>query len=155
MLPPRSNGHRLADRPIGELLSRFIEDMSHLVAQEIQLAKAEVGRQVRRAATGAAMFGGALVLALAGIGGLTAAAILGLTEVVDAWLAALIVGGALVVLAIAAGLTGTELMEDVAPPVPDEAVEGVREDVATVADGLEEGRDEARREREMEEALNG
>jgi ABC-type multidrug transport system fused ATPase/permease subunit len=156
MTPPMErNGHSpLADQPIGDLLSRFAEDSSTLVGQEIALAKAEIARQVGRAATVASFFGGAVALALAALGALTAAAVLGLSLVVDAWLAALIVGGGLLVLAAAAALTAKERLEDVAR-LPTEAVEGIQEDAAEVAEGIREGREDARREREVEEVRNG
>jgi uncharacterized membrane protein YqjE len=150
-----TNGHRLAQRPVSELLSRFADDTSTLLGQEVELAKAEIRHEVKKATTGAAMFGGAIALAMAGLGALTATAILALSEGMPAWLAALIVAVVLLAVGGVAAMMGKKRVQDISPPVPDRALEGVRADVTTVTEGLGEGRDEARREREAEEALRG
>jgi MFS family permease len=60
------NGDRRAarDASLGELVALATKDMSLLIRQEIELAKAEVGRQVAAAAMGAGLLGvaGGLVL---------------------------------------------------------------------------------------------
>ena len=49
---------------LGELLSGVLTDMSALVRQEIELAKAELTDSAKKAGKGAGMFGGAAVAAL-------------------------------------------------------------------------------------------
>ncbi|MDQ2846315.1 MAG: phage holin family protein [Actinomycetota bacterium] len=46
-------------RPLGELISEITEDLSTLVHQEIELAKAEAKESATRAGKGVGMFGGA------------------------------------------------------------------------------------------------
>ncbi len=46
-------------RPLGELISEITEDLSTLVHQEIDLAKAEAKESATRAGKGVGMFGGA------------------------------------------------------------------------------------------------
>lgn len=46
-------------RPLGELISEITEDLSTLVRQEIDLAKAEAKESATRAGKGVGMFGGA------------------------------------------------------------------------------------------------
>lgn len=46
-------------RPLGELIGEITEDLSTLVRQEIELAKAEAKESAAKAGKGAGMFGGA------------------------------------------------------------------------------------------------
>ena len=127
-------------RPIGDLLSSFVQESTTLVSQEIELARAEIGEQVSRAGQGAGLFGAAAVLALAGLGALTACAIAALALTMDTWVAALIVGGALLVLAGLVALMGRARIKAVAPPVPERALQGVRRDIEAVQEGVQTGR---------------
>ena len=50
-----------ADRSLGELISEVTEDLSTLMRQELELAKAELQQSASRAGKGAGMLGGAAV----------------------------------------------------------------------------------------------
>jgi O-antigen ligase len=77
------------------LVSRLVSDLTALFRNELALAKAEFSKAATNVKLGVAgMAVGAAVL-LAGALSLVAAAILGLAEVMDPWLAALVVGVAL------------------------------------------------------------
>jgi len=67
------NGDRRGarDASLGELVALATKDVSLLVRQEIELAKAEVGRQVAGAAVGAGLLGAAAGLALGAMIALT------------------------------------------------------------------------------------
>jgi hypothetical protein len=132
---------RLRERSIGDLLGDFANETTDLLGMEMELARAEVGIQVKRARTGAGLFGAAAVLGLLGLGALTACAIIALALVMDAWLAALIVGGALVVVAGILALAGRSKVKAVAPPVPERAIGEMKRDIATVQEGVQAGRD--------------
>jgi hypothetical protein len=132
---------RLRERPIGDLLGSFAQDTTTLMSQEIELARAEIAVQVKRAGTGAGLFGGAAVVAMAGLGALTACAIVALALVLDTWLAALIVGAALVAVGGLLALMGRSRMKQVAPPVPERALQSVRRDIGAVQEGMQAGRD--------------
>jgi membrane protein len=110
------------------------------VSQEIELARAEIGEQVSRAGRGAGLFGIAGVLALAGLGALTACAVVALALVMDTWIAALIVGGALLLVAGVLALMGRARLKAVAPPVPERALREVRRDIEAVQEGVQAGR---------------
>lgn len=116
----------------GDLVSQLSSEISTLVRDELRLAQVEVTGKAKKAGIGAGMFGAAGVLALYGVGVLIAAAVLALALVVDAWLAALIVG--VVVLAVAAvvALGGKREVAQASPPVPTQAVENVKADIDTV-----------------------
>ncbi|MGK3204423.1 phage holin family protein [Amycolatopsis sp. MEPSY49] len=49
----------VADSSVGELMSNVMKDLSTLVRQEVELAKAETKAEATKAAKGAGMFGGA------------------------------------------------------------------------------------------------
>jgi hypothetical protein len=136
------NGTRMRERPIGELLGSFAHDTTTLMSQEIELARAEVAVQVKRAGTGAGLFGAAAVLAMAGLGALTACAIIALALVMDAWLAALVVGAALLVVAGLLALAGRARVRKVALPVPERTMQSVRDDIGAVQEGVQAGRDD-------------
>ena len=118
----------------GELIAQATDDISTLIRNEIQLAKHDLATSGKRLGVGAGLFGVAGTLALYGLGALVAAGILGIAEELDAWLAALIVGGGLFVLAGLAGLIGKMRVSRVAEP-PKERVASVKADVAAARHG--------------------
>ncbi len=136
----------MRERPIGELLVNFASETTNLLSQEIELARAEVGQQVKKAESGAGFFGVAAVLGLAGIGALTACAVIALALTLDAWLAALIVGAALVVVAGIFALAGRSRLKAVASPVPERALHSIRDDISAVQAGVQAGREDNGRE---------
>ncbi|WP_428966152.1 phage holin family protein [Micromonospora fluostatini] len=77
---------------IGELLGEITRDLSTLVRQEVQLAKAEVRQEVRTAGRVAAMFTAAAIAGLLTLIFLSCALWWGLSNVMDQGWAALIVG---------------------------------------------------------------
>jgi hypothetical protein len=110
--------------------------MSTLVRNEIRLAQIETTSKAKKFGLGAGMFGGAGLFAVFGLGVLVAAATLGLANVVAGWLAAIIVGHALLVVAAALALLGRKDISAGSPPVPEEAVAGLQTDVRIVREGL-------------------
>ncbi|ADB50499.1 phage holin family protein [Conexibacter woesei] len=123
-------GHDRRDESIGELVRELAAETNTLVRQEIELAKAELSEKVKLAGKGAGMFGAAGVLALLALGALTACVIALLATALDhVWLAALIV--ALVYGAIAGllAMRGRDEVKEAAPPVPEQTIETVKEDV--------------------------
>ena len=72
MATPNETQNELRERPIGEVAKDLTSDLSLLVRQEIELAKAEMAEKGRTAAPGLGMFGGAGIVALCAAGALTA-----------------------------------------------------------------------------------
>ena len=126
-----------ADSSTGELVSRLSQDVAELVRNELKLAQVEVAGKAKKAGIGAGLFGAAGIVALYAVGVLIATAILALALVLDAWLAALIVGVVLAAVAGIAALTGKKQVAQAAPPVPTETVESVKRDVQAVKKGSE------------------
>jgi len=123
------------DKPAADLVKDLSEQVSRLVRDELQLAKVEMTSKGKRAGAGAGMLGGSGILALYGIGCLLAAAVIGLAIVLPAWLATLIVGAAVLAIAGMAALIGRNKLKAAAPPVPEQAVDSVKADVAEVKEG--------------------
>lgn len=117
---------------LGELTSRLSQQMSTLVRDELRLAQAETTAKAKKVGIGAGLFGGAGLISVFAVGALVAAAILGLATVVDAWLAAVIVGAALLLIAGLLALTGKNEVSAGTPPAPAEAIAGVKTDINTV-----------------------
>jgi uncharacterized membrane protein YqjE len=123
---PGSSG---SDAPVADLVKQLSEQTARLARQEVELAKTELAVKGKRAGLGLGMFGGAGTLGFYAFGALVAAAILGLATAVAAWLAALIVTLALGAIAGLLALQGKAKVQQVTPPVPEQATESVKEDV--------------------------
>ncbi|WP_156758678.1 phage holin family protein [Actinokineospora pegani] len=116
----------------GELVGRLSEQVSRLVRDELQLATVELKEKGKQAGVGAALGGSAGVLGWFGVAALVIAAIAGLALVVPAWAAALIVAGALFVLAAVLGLIAVKKVKHATPPIPEQAISSTRRDVEVV-----------------------
>jgi putative superfamily III holin-X len=119
----------LRERSLGELFGRLSEETSTLIRQEMALARAELTEKGKEAGKGAGLFGGAGAVGLLGAGAITAGIILLLDLAIAAWLAAIIVGLVYVGIAAVLGLQGRDRMQRATPPVPDQTVDTVKEDV--------------------------
>ena len=125
-------------RSTAELVQQASEQVSRLVRDELALAKAELADKGRHAGVGVGLFGGSGLVALYALGALILAAIAGLAEAVPAWLSALIVGVALLLIAAIMVLLGRRQVRQAMPPVPKEATDGVREDLAAMRTAVRE-----------------
>jgi uncharacterized membrane protein YqjE len=119
----------LRDASTGDLVKRLASETSELVRQEVELAKAELAAKAKEAGKGAGMFGGAGLLGFFAFGALTACLILALDTALPTWLAALIVAVVYGAIGGVLALTGKRKVQEAAPPVPEETVESVKEDV--------------------------
>jgi hypothetical protein len=118
-----------AEPSVGELVKDLSEQVSVLVRDELKLAQLEMTRKGKQAGIGAGMLGGSGLIALYAVGCLLACAILAIGRVVEPWLAALIVGAALLVISAIAALLGRARLRQATPPVPAQAVDSVKADV--------------------------
>jgi membrane protein len=120
---------RAEDRPAGELVKDLSEQISRLVRDELRLAQLEMTRKGKQAGLGVGMFAGGGVFAWFGLGCLIACAVIAIAGVVAAWLAALIVGVVLLLLAAIAAMIGRSRLKKATPPVPGETIGSVKADV--------------------------
>jgi uncharacterized membrane protein YqjE len=131
---------RLEDLPVAELLKRLSEQTSTLVRSELDLAKAELTVKGKRAGQGAGMFGGAGMVGLYALGALTATIILALSTALDGWLAALIVTVVYAAIAGVLALIGKGKVKQATPPMPEQTVDSVKEDVQWTKERAQAGR---------------
>ena len=134
---PGDWGATAPDRAIGELVGRLSDDTVRLVRDEIRLAQAEMSQKAKAAGAGVAMFGGAGICGLYGLGVLIAAAVVGLSMVVALWAATLIIAAFLFAVAGVAALAGKKEFGKAGPPLPTEAVQSTRQDVDDFKRGLQ------------------
>lgn len=128
------------DPPTAELLKDLSEQVSRLVSQEVELAKAELAVKGKRAGIGAGMFGGAGLFGLFAFAALTAAIIAALDLAMATWLAALIVAVVYGAIAGVLALTGRNKVQEAMPPVPQDSVDSVKEDVQWTKSRAQQGR---------------
>lgn len=114
------------------LVRQLSEQVSTLMRDELKLARLEMTRKGKAAGTGAGMLGRAGLIALYGVACLVACAVIAIAGAVTAWLAALIVGIALLAAAGIAALLGRSRSQRATPPVPQEAAESVKADVEEI-----------------------
>lgn len=115
------------DRSVGELLSRITSDLQVLFRQEVELAKAEVKEEGTKAGKAAGMYGGAGFAGYMVLLFLSLAVVYGLSNVMDAGWAALIVAALWAVAAAVLYQKGRARMRTVSPK-PERTVETLKED---------------------------
>lgn len=121
MPPPRT------ERTVSGLFADLARETSRLFRQEIALAKAEITDRMGQLGTGAAelVVGGFILYA--GLLGLMAAAIIGLTYVLPVWLATLIIAFAVTVIGVILLLLGRRHLEP-GKLVPHRTMRSLRDD---------------------------
>jgi hypothetical protein len=119
------------ERTLGQLVAEASQDLSELVRYEIALAKSEIKGDVARGAKAGGMFGVAGYLGFLATITLVIAAGYGLAEAgIAAWLAFLIISGALLLLAGLLVLVGILLVRRIKPP--ERAIRSTRQTIAAV-----------------------
>lgn len=129
---------RQEGQTLGALVHQLSQQIPELIRSEMRLAQAEVAQKGKRAGVGIGMFSVAGLLAFFAVAALVTTAILGLANVVDAWLAALIVAVVLLVAAAVAGLVGKNKVSQATPAAPERAIQGIKDDIDTVKGGHHE-----------------
>jgi MFS family permease len=119
----------LRERPIGDLVKQLADQTSTLVRQEMELAKAELAEKGKVAGKGAGLLGAAAVIGLLAAGALTAFLIMLLDGALANWLSALVVAVVFGAIAAVLALQGRNRIKAATPPVPEQTVETVKEDV--------------------------
>jgi hypothetical protein len=124
--PAVAAGLDVSNSSVGELLGRVTQDLSALMRQELELAKAEVRQEVIKSGKAAGMYGGAgfagyMVLLFASI-----ALWWGLSNVMDQGWAALIVTAIWALIGAVLYTAARRQMREVHPK-PEQTVETVRE----------------------------
>jgi uncharacterized membrane protein YqjE len=120
---------RLREQSMGELFKQLSDDMSRLVRQELRLAQAEMTEKGKKAGIGVGMFGAAGLVGMVAFLTLTACFVAALATGMDVWLAALIVTVVYAAVAGVLALIAKQRVSEATPPVPEQTVETLKEDV--------------------------
>ncbi len=115
-------------RTVPEVLQDIVGNLQEIVRSEFRLAKTEIKEEAATAAKPVATFGVGLALSFYGVGFLLLAAVYGLSTVMAGWLAALLVGAVLAVVAAAILTSSGEQLKRV-NPVPDKTIRSLEENV--------------------------
>jgi hypothetical protein len=120
---------------LGELIASLSQQLTTLVKGEVELAKAQVAEKGKSMGLGIGLFVGAGLFGFFAFAVLVATAVLGLANALPAWLAALIVGVALLLLAGLLAFVGKKAL-DKAKEVKPEPVANLKQDIEIVKDGF-------------------
>jgi hypothetical protein len=120
---------------LAQLLGSLIGDAQTLVRREIDLARAEITSEISKARRGAVMLGtGAGVAAVGAIFLLIAVAeLLVALNLLDRWVAYLLVGGTCAIVGSLVLIIGVRRFQEV-DPVPHETIDSIRKDVSWVSE---------------------
>lgn len=116
---------------VAELMTRLSEQTSRLIRDEMRLAQTELTAKAKQGGIGAGFIGAGGILAWFGVGALIATAILGLSLVLPAWAAALIITAILFIAAAIVALLGKKKMDKLSL-APERTITNVTRDVAEV-----------------------
>lgn len=124
------------DQSTGDLVKQLSEQVSLLVRNELKMARLEMTSKGKQAGVGMGMFGASGLGVLYAIACLLAAAIIAISGEIQPWLAALIVGLALLAASAVAALVGRGRMRHATPPVPKQAVDSAKADVEEIRERM-------------------
>jgi uncharacterized membrane protein YqjE len=102
---------------------------------EIAFAKIEIRRKGIQVGVAAAFLAVALVFLMFLVVGLIVAAIMGLATIMPAWLAALLVSAAFLLIALIGGLIGARKFKKAMPLMPEETIRGIKHDIGIAKEG--------------------
>lgn len=128
-------GEPAGEKSTAKLVHDLTEQFSHLARTEIRLAVREVQDKAKHAGIGAAGLGIAGVTAGYGVAVVLAGVVLLLALALPAWVAALIVGVALLLIAGMAALVARQQLRKSAP-MPSETVAEAKKDVEVVKEAV-------------------
>lgn len=117
---------------VGELMRQGTEQLSELVRQELRLAQVEMARKGRRVRVGGELYGGAGVTGFLGLQALVAASIAAIDLALPIWASALIIAGALLLLATVLALVGRRKTRQLSSLKPEAALNMMRADVEVI-----------------------
>jgi len=115
-------------RSMAEVLQDIVANIQEIVRSEFRLAKVEIQEETRKISRSSMPLGIGILLAFYALGFLLLAAVHGLALVVGAWLAALIVGVAVLIISLALVSIGRKRFKQV-KVVPEKTIGTVKENV--------------------------
>lgn len=116
-----------SEASLPSLIRQLADQTAHLFATEINLAKAELKESTAKAKAGLMSLGAGAIVLLVGLIGLMASAILGLSQFMEPWQAALAVGAVISIIGLIMVFAGKKELEPGAF-TPQRTGEQLRED---------------------------
>ena len=126
------SGQETPKKSVFKLIADLPGYLVDLLRSEIELLKTELVSKVKHAGIGIGLVAGGAFFAFFAFAVLLAAAVMGIATALPGWLAALIVGGALLVITVVLVLVGVNQLKRGTPPVPTETIESVKKDVNAI-----------------------
>ncbi|MFE2923744.1 phage holin family protein [Streptomyces goshikiensis] len=123
---------RAADDSVGVLVSRASQQISELVREEMQLARAEMAQKGTRYGKGGGLVGAGGIVALLALQALVATCIAALALVLPVWASALVIAAVLAVVAGGVALAGKKQITRAGTPAPEQTIDSVRADLAEI-----------------------
>ena len=120
--------HLQNGRSMAEVLQDIVANIQEIFRSEFKLAKAEIHEETTKIARASVPLGIGILLALYAVGFVLLAAVHGLATMVDAWLAALIVGVAVGVISMVLVSIGRKRLKQV-KVVPEKTIGTMKENV--------------------------
>jgi ABC-type transport system involved in multi-copper enzyme maturation permease subunit len=119
---------RAGSKSLVELISDLPRLLIELLKAEFAHLKAEFAAKAKYAGVGIGLFVVAAVFLFFALGVLVAAAVLGLAVVLPGWASALIVFGALLVIAAVLALIGVSALKKIQGVAPQKTIDSIKED---------------------------
>ncbi len=129
--PVSATSREHSTESVADLIRDLATDLSTLLSKEIELAKAEVGQSVSEAKTAIGTLATGAAIAMAGLVVLLMSAVYGLSNIVDPWLAALIVGAAALLVGYLM-VSSAKKKVSKSSVVPDRTMDSVKKDKDTL-----------------------
>lgn len=124
--------HGSTDESVGDLVSRAAQQISELVREEMQLARAEMTQKGKRFGVGGGLFGGAGLVGFLAAQALVGAVIAALALLLPVWASALIVAALLAAVTAVMAAAGKKQIAKAGTPAPEQAINSVKADVAEI-----------------------
>jgi hypothetical protein len=125
--PNSDRTDEVSENSVGQLIGNISDDLTQLFRQEVELAKAELKQEAAKAGKAAGMLGGAGFAGYLAVVLLSFALVFGLSNLMDAGWAALIVAAVWGVIGAVLYMNGRKKLKDV-DPTPHRTVDTIKED---------------------------
>ncbi|MER7124057.1 phage holin family protein [Streptomyces goshikiensis] len=123
---------RASDDSVAVLVSRASQQISELVREEMQLARAEMSQKSKGYGRGGGLFGAAGFLGILALQALAATCVAALALVLPVWASALTIAAVLGFVAAGAALAGKKQITQGGPPAPEQTIDSVKSDLAEI-----------------------
>ena len=121
----------MSEQTLPEQLKQLAGDIAILLREDLRSARDEMAEKAKTAGIGAGMLSGSALTALMTLGSLTALLMIALALAMPAWAAALIVTLLWAIATAILALMGKRKIQEAGPPIPERAIENVKEDLRT------------------------